>query len=131
MVNITRVILVAQSSRIHDGLRAVLRTIPGIEMMGQVEDGLSALKAVAQYSPMLVLLDANLPDDPLQTLLKPIKINWPQTCCIVLVSNIKQQQVARMRGADEVLLAGFSATCLLNTIQTLVAEQKSLNSETT
>lgn len=121
----------AQSSRIHDGLRAVLRTIPGIDMIGQVEDGPSALKIIAQPSSMLVLLDANLPNDPLQTLLKQIKINWPQTRCIVLVSNIKQQQLARLNGADEVLLAGFSVTCLLNTIQTLLPEQRALNSETT
>jgi len=49
----------------HDGFRAFARALlesEGFEIVGEAEDGVSALRAVDQFGPDLVLLDVQLPD---------------------------------------------------------------------
>jgi len=49
----------------HDGFRAFARTLlssEGFEVVGEAGDGASALHAVEQLGPDLVLLDVQLPD---------------------------------------------------------------------
>jgi DNA-binding NarL/FixJ family response regulator len=49
----------------HDGFRAFARALlrsEGFEVVGEVGDGASALRAVEQLGPDLVLLDVQLPD---------------------------------------------------------------------
>lgn len=49
----------------HDGFRAFARALlwsEGFEVVGEADDGASALQAVKQLDPDLVLLDVQLPD---------------------------------------------------------------------
>ena len=49
----------------HDGFRAFARALlesEGFEIVGEAEDGASALQAVERLRPDLVLLDVQLPD---------------------------------------------------------------------
>ncbi len=49
----------------HAGFRATARALleaEGFEVVGEAEDGISALGAVAELHPDVVLLDVNLPD---------------------------------------------------------------------
>jgi DNA-binding NarL/FixJ family response regulator len=49
----------------HNGFRAFARALlesEGFEVVGEAEDGASALRAVQQFAPDLVLLDVQLPD---------------------------------------------------------------------
>jgi DNA-binding NarL/FixJ family response regulator len=49
----------------HDGFRAFARALlqsEGFEVVGEAEDGASALRAAEQLDPEVVLLDVQLPD---------------------------------------------------------------------
>jgi DNA-binding NarL/FixJ family response regulator len=100
----------------RNGLRALLRTIPRIEIVGQVDQGSAALEMVTLERSALVLLGSSLPFEEMRMALKQIKAEWPQTQCIALVDNIQQQGIARASGADGVLLKGFAAETLFMTI---------------
>lgn len=116
VTNRMSVLIVARPGRIREGLRALLRTIPRIEIVGQVGQGSAALEMVTRERPALVLLNSSLPFEEAWMALKQIKAEWPQTRCIVLVDNIQQQGMAQAAGADGVLLKGFAAETLFMTI---------------
>ena len=49
----------------HKGFRSVVRTLleaEGYDVVGEAEDGASAIAAAAELLPMVVLLDVQLPD---------------------------------------------------------------------
>jgi DNA-binding NarL/FixJ family response regulator len=116
VTNRMSVLIVARPGRMRNGLRALLRTIPRIEIVGQVDQGSAALEMVTLERSALVLLDSSLPFEEMRMALKQIKAEWPQTRCIALVDNIQQQGIARASGADGVLLKGFAAETLFMTI---------------
>jgi DNA-binding NarL/FixJ family response regulator len=105
-------LLVARPGRMREGLQALLRTIPEIEIVGQADWESQALAMIALQHPALVLLDSSLtPGEMLPTLLR-IKGEYPRMRCIVLVENAQQQDAARDAGADTALIRGFSAGVL-------------------
>lgn len=137
-------LVAARPGRVRDGLRALLATIPWLKVIGQADDGASALEIVAEHQPALVLLDTNLPGGepfdggrpvrgrpvhgrPVRThsgawaVLKQIKARWPQVRCLVLTGNGRQGQTARAAGADGVLIRGFSTAELLTAIERLLS----------
>ncbi len=109
-------LIVARPGRMRNGLRALLRTIPRIKIVGHVDQGSAALEMVTRERPALVLLNSSLPFEETWMALKQIKAEWPRTRCIVLVDNIQQQDMAQAAGADGVLLKGFAAETLFMTI---------------
>jgi DNA-binding NarL/FixJ family response regulator len=116
VTNRVSALIVARPGRMRNGLRALLRTIPRIEIVGQVDQGSAALGMVTLERSALVLLDSSLPFEEMRMALKQIKAEWPQTRCIVLVDNLQQQGMAQAAGADGVLLKGFAAETLFMTI---------------
>lgn len=123
------VLIVARPGRMRAGLRALLRMIPTIELVGQVDQGLAALERVTQARPALVLLDSSLPFAEMELALRQIKAEWPQTQCIVVADNIPQQGLARAAGADGVLLKGFATETLFTTIDEVLARINRLNGQ--
>jgi DNA-binding NarL/FixJ family response regulator len=117
----SQVLIVARPSPLRDGLRALLTTMPQIEIIGQVDDAPSALKMITEQRPAVVVLNPNLAADEVWTVLRGIKAEGTQPRCIVLADNIQQQQVAKAAGADYALLKGFAATRLLRTIESLLS----------
>jgi DNA-binding NarL/FixJ family response regulator len=117
-------LIIAKPGRIRDSLRALLRAIPQIGEICQVDDGSTALNIVAKYHPALALLGADLSENELQTLLNQIKKKYPQIWCIVLVETIHQQGLAETAGADTVLFAGFPAAKFFATIEKLLSVEE-------
>ncbi len=54
-------LIVAKPGRMRTGLQALLRTMPEIEVAGQVDRASDALGWVVEQGPSLVLLDTSLP----------------------------------------------------------------------
>jgi DNA-binding NarL/FixJ family response regulator len=109
--------IVAKPSRRRDSLRAMLKAIPHLRIIGQVDDCPSALRIISKHLVKLILLDCNLDDEEIWTLLQQIKTKWPQTRCLVLVETVQQQQMAKAAGADDVLASDFSIVDFLKTIE--------------
>jgi DNA-binding NarL/FixJ family response regulator len=56
-----RVLLAEDHALVRAGLRALLDTLPNIEVVGEAEHGGEALKLIAQLHPDVVLMDLSMP----------------------------------------------------------------------
>jgi len=57
----TRVMIVDDQEVVREGLRAILGTVPGIEVVGVAGNGAEAVERVATLQPEVVLMDLNMP----------------------------------------------------------------------
>jgi DNA-binding NarL/FixJ family response regulator len=56
-----RVLLADDHALVRAGIRALLRSLPGVEVVGETGDGLDALERVRRDAPDVILLDITLP----------------------------------------------------------------------
>ena len=100
-----RILIIARPGRLRDALRALIATIPQLEIVDQVEDSAAALKMITEQHPTLILMDSSLPDNEVKAMLEQIKAERSQTYCIVLANTEQQEQLAircwRRRGAAQ------------------------------
>ena len=113
-------LIVARPGPVRDGLRALLTAIPRIASLREIDDAASALRAVEQHRPVLVLISVGSPGDEVWDLLPQIKAGYPRTRFILLVDDVQQQQLAQAAGAEGVFLKGAPASRLSATIKHLL-----------
>lgn len=118
------ILIVARPERLREALRVLLTPMPRLDTINSVDNVPSALKTVVEQAPRLVLLDANLSDSEIKAALRQIKIEQPDTYCIVLAHSGRQEQMARLAGADEVVLKGLPAAGLLSTVSKVLLTPK-------
>lgn len=114
------VLIVANAGRWQDGLQVLLRTIDGLNLIGSAESSAAALSLIAANSPLVIVLDFNLPNDEAWTLLKHVKSDYPQARCLALIESETQKQLVQAAGADGVLLAGFNLEMLQTAIEKII-----------
>ena len=56
-----KVLICDDQDLVRDGLRAILSTAPGIEIVGEARDGAEAIEAASRLSPDVVLMDLKMP----------------------------------------------------------------------
>ena len=56
-----RVLICDDQMVVRMGLRAILSTVPGVEVVGEARDGQEAVEQVAETSPDVVLMDLKMP----------------------------------------------------------------------
>ena len=56
-------------------------------------------------------------------MLAQIKAECPQTRCVVLADQARQERLAKMAGADVVVLKGYPASKLVATIKDMLPQQ--------
>ncbi len=78
-----RVLLVDDSAKVRRTLAAMLSTLPGIEIVGEAQDGLEAIEAAGKLSPDLVILDLRMPRLNGFEALKAIKKEQPNRIVVV------------------------------------------------
>jgi len=122
--NSVSAIIVAKPGRRRDSLRAMLKAIPHLRIIGQVEDYPSTLKIVSKHLVKLVVLDCDQTDnDEIRSILRQINVKWPQTRLLALVETAKQKQMVKAAGADDVLVSGFSIADFIKTIERLLTDR--------
>jgi DNA-binding NarL/FixJ family response regulator len=60
-VKIVRVLLADDHALVRGGIRALLNTIEGVEVVGEAGNGPDALRLVAELTPDIVLMDVTMP----------------------------------------------------------------------
>lgn len=116
MQNLTRVLIADDRSRSRRGLRALLTTHPGIEVIGEVGDGREALRLVEERRPDAVLMDAKMPALDGVTATRLIKERWPEVKVIILTMYGSRRTDALDSGADAFLVKGCPTSELLEAI---------------
>ncbi len=87
-------ILIAEDHTIlREGLRAILSANPELEVVGEAEDGLAAIKAVQRLHPDLVLMDLSMPRINGMEAIREIRRCSPQTKILVLTVHRSEEYV--------------------------------------
>jgi DNA-binding NarL/FixJ family response regulator len=119
---LTVTLVVAKPNHLWDGLRALLRTVPQIEIIAEIRDPAILLKMGVEIQPDLVLLDASLFGEEILTAITKIRGEWAKTKCVVLMEDSQHRQAAYSAGADYVLIKGFPAAGLVAIIEELLPQ---------
>src|SRR5512138_2427591 len=59
--NIIQVLLADDHTLVRAGFRALLQSLPGIQVVGEASDGHEALRLTAEHQPNVVLMDISMP----------------------------------------------------------------------
>jgi DNA-binding NarL/FixJ family response regulator len=80
------VVVADDQSAVREGLVLLLGTLPGIEVIGEAEDGEAAVEAVAAKNPQVVLMDLNMPRCDGVEATRRVRASYPRTQVVVLTT---------------------------------------------
>jgi NarL family two-component system response regulator LiaR len=121
MTDLIRIFIADDHAIVREGLRALLATEPGLELVGEANDGLQAVSKVRDLRPDVMLIDMLMPRmDGLEAILE-IRKDWPEAKIIVLTSFSDDEKVfsAIRSGALGYLLKDSSPQDLLQAIHSV------------
>lgn len=81
-----KVFIADESAVVRERLIDMLSELPGIEIIGQAEDGLQATNLIEKLNPDVVILDIHMPGGSGIEVLRNIKKNEPVPLVIILTS---------------------------------------------
>jgi len=121
----TRVLVVEPHPIMQVGLRSVLASAAGVELVGVCEDGASALQLCREAQPHLVILEVNLPGMNGVQVCQAIKRDHPQTEVLVLTADDRDETVfeAIRAGATGYILKDITPENLVRAIHAIVKGQ--------
>ena len=105
-MNRVRVLLADDHTLVRAGLRKLLESIEGMEVVGECGDGLELLALVETLQPQLVLMDIAMPGlNGLEATARVVK-QWPATRVLILSMHQNEEYVrqALRHGAVAYLL---------------------------
>lgn len=131
MTDKIRVLVVDDHEMVREGLAAMLKTSPDMELIGQVSDGDYAVTFCAETCPDVVLMDLEMPKMDGITATAKIREHCPQTQVIALTSfsDDERIQAALQAGVIGYLLKNIPARQLQEAICNAHAGKSTLASE--
>lgn len=124
-----RVLIADDHPIVRDGLRTLIETEPGIDMVGEAENGAEAIEKARELQPDVILMDLVMPvKDGIQAI-NEIKATHPQISILVLTSFSEEDKVfpAIRAGASGYLLKDTLPQQLLQAIQDVHRGEASLH----
>jgi NarL family two-component system response regulator LiaR len=124
-----RILLVDDHFVVRQGLRALLETRPGFDVIGEASDGLEAVQAAKKLQPDIILIDLVMPNMDGITAIKEITADNPNARILVLTSFAEDDKVfaAIKAGALGYLLKDSSPQELLQAIKAVYRGESSLH----
>jgi two-component system, NarL family, response regulator YdfI len=104
---------------IRQGLRLILETQDGFEMVGEAADGAEALRLCAELRPDVVLMDLRMPGMDGLTAIERLRIEQPGIAVVILTTFNEDDLMMRglRLGARGYLLKDTDRATLFNTIR--------------
>ena len=114
----TRVLLADDHNLVRAGVRKILEAHPEVEVVGEVGDGESALRALAATRADVLVLDLAMPGLDGFEVLRRAKADRPELKVLVLTMHADSEYVARAvdAGADGYLLKDSAVQDLMSAI---------------
>jgi CheY-like chemotaxis protein len=95
-----RVLVVDDTSRARQSMKALLEVWHPLEEVREAANGTEAVQAVEEFQPDLILMDARMPSMSGLEATRQIKAKWPQIKIIILSVFADYQALAMEAGAD-------------------------------
>ena len=125
-----RVLVVDDDPATRAAYRAFLSRQPGVELVAVARDGEEGVRAYAEASPDVVLMDLEMPVVSGVEATRRITAAWPEACVVVLTTFSTHADVvsALRAGASGYLLKDVGGAGLLNGIRQALAGDMPLSS---
>jgi DNA-binding NarL/FixJ family response regulator len=105
-MNKKRIVIAEDHTILRQGLKALLKSDENLEVVGEAEDGLEAIRCVEKKNPDLLLLDLNMPRMDGISVINEIKKRHPETKIIVLTMHMQEEYIL------EAFRSGAQGYCL-------------------
>ncbi len=118
-----RIFIADSHSLFREGLRALLDAEPGLEVVGEAEDGIEAIQKVDTLKPDIIIINSTLPKMSGSSIIKRIRKQTPGQKILVLTEHEGEEQIAEALhlGVNGYCLKQASRAELLLAIQTIMA----------
>jgi DNA-binding NarL/FixJ family response regulator len=94
-VNAIRVVLADDHALVRAGIRALLEKLPGIEVVGEADNGREALELINKSAPNLILLDISMRELGGLEVLPRIVKDFPAVKVLILSGHANEEYVIR------------------------------------
>jgi two-component system, NarL family, response regulator NreC len=118
-----RVVLADDHGIVREGLRVLLRSAPDITVVGDAENGVSALSLAQQLAPDVVVLDLDMPGGDGITTLREIQEKTPGVRVLILTMHAEHERLLALleSGARGYLSKAAASTDLIEAIRVVAA----------
>jgi DNA-binding NarL/FixJ family response regulator len=89
------VVLADDEAMMRAGIRAILTAVPGLEVVGEAEDGAAVLDLVAELRPDVALIDVQMPGTDGLAATEAITARYPDTAVVILTTFSEDAYIAR------------------------------------
>ncbi len=115
------VLILAQPSRMRDGLKAIVQALGWVKQVDTVEHWFTLSSHLPNNRPVIVIIDLSGLDALSLSKLMEMRKACRNAKCIAIIDRAHQRSDAQTLGADAILLRGFSTELLYSTMRTLMA----------
>jgi len=124
-----RVLLVDDHEVVRAGLRALLESQEGIEVVGEVGTAADAVRQVGFNAPDVVVMDVRLPDGSGVEATRKIRERWPDVAVLVLSSFADEEALisAIEAGASGYLLKRVDTDAIVDAVRAVGAGESLLD----
>ena len=118
-MNPIRVMITDDHLIVREGLRLILETADGIDIVGEASDGAECLQLVSELKPHVILMDLQMPRMDGITAIGHLRREHPEIAIVILTTFNEDELMIRglQAGARGYLLKDTSRGNLLDTIQ--------------
>jgi len=119
VTNPIRILIADDHLIVREGLRLILETEDGFELVGEAADGAEALRLAAQLHPDVVLMDLRMPGMDGLTAIERLRVEQPEVAVVILTTYNEDDLMVRglRAGARGYLLKDTGRATLFNTIR--------------
>jgi two-component system response regulator NreC len=129
MIEKQRIIIAEDQTILREGLRSLLSFQPDLEIIGEAEDGLEAIRQVDKLLPDLVLMDLSMPRMGGIEAIKEIKKKRPNIKIVALTVHDNEEYVlaALKAGAEGYILKDSTNEELVQNIRDILSGNRVLS----
>ena len=129
--SVVRILIADDHLIVREGLRLILETQDGFELVGEAVNGLEALRLAAELHPDLILMDLRMPEMDGLTAIERLQKTQPEIAVVILTTYNEDDLMRRglRAGARGYLLKDTDRATLFNTIRAAVRGETLLRPE--